>query len=204
MGNNLGAAAGGKPSRIPIFLVLLGAFLAMIAATAVSVGYGVHRYWEDALRVEITRNLTQKAQMFASRVNTDHEHKIEDITAQEGHNAGARATVIDTNGNVLADSEVQPSALENEGGRPEFVEALHGETSVKTRKRNEFAMPVLYVAVPVSGGAVRLAYPLADIDIATANARRVLFLGSGVALLAAVAISWLAALSATRVRASSE
>jgi len=204
MASNTEEAAGRKPGRLAIFLVLFAAFLTMIAATAVSVGYSVHRYWEDAFRVEITRNLTQKVQMFAARVNTDHEHKIEDISAQEGHNAGARATVIDTNGNVLADSEVQPSALENEGRRPEFVAALHGEISVKTRKRNEFAMPVLYVAVPVSGGAVRLAYPLADIDIAANNARRVLLIGSGVALLAALAISWLAAASATRVRSASE
>jgi hypothetical protein len=52
---------------------------------------------------------------------------------------------------------------------------------------------VLYVAVPVSGGAVRLAYPLADIEIAEANARHVLLLGTLVAVLAALAIAALAA-----------
>jgi hypothetical protein len=199
MASNPDPVVAKRPNRFTVFFVLFAAFLAIIAAMAVGVGYGVHRYWEVALRVEITRNLTQKAQMFAARVNTDHEHKIEDITAQEAHNAGARATVIDTNGNVLADSEAQASALENEGRRPEFIAALHGETRVMTRKRNDFAMPILYAAVPVSGGAVRLAYPLADIDIATAHARRVLLLGSGIAVLAALAISWLAAATATRV-----
>ena len=184
--------------RLRIFLILLSSFLALIAAASVSVGYGVHRYWENALRVEITRNLTQKTRMFAARVNTDHDHKIEDIVAQEGQAAGARATVVDTNGKVIADSEVQASTLENEGRLPEFVTALRGETGILIRKRTAFAMPVLNVAVPVSGGAVRLAYPLADIDIATARARRILFIGAGVAVVAALAISWLAAVTVTR------
>jgi two-component system phosphate regulon sensor histidine kinase PhoR len=191
-------AVPANSTRKRIFLILLGSFIAMIAVVALSVGYGVHRFWEDALRVEIARNLTQKTQMFAARVNTDHEHKIEDIAAQEGLSAGARATVIDTNGRVVADSEVQLSALENEGRRPEFVAALRGETSVVTRNRNDYGVAVLYASVPVSGGAVRLAYPLNDVDIAIGHARRILFLGGGLALLAGLAISWLTAATVVR------
>ena len=189
------AAAGSPPrkklARLAVFLILFASFLTMIAAAAVSMGCTVHRYWESALRVEIERSLTQKARLFASRVNTDHTSKIEDITSQEGQHAGARATVIDVNGKVIADSEVPIAALESEGRRPEFLAALPGETGIDTRKRN--GIPVLYVAVPVSGGAVRLAYPLADISIAKAHARNVLLLGSLVAVGAALAISALAA-----------
>jgi hypothetical protein len=52
---------------------------------------------------------------------------------------------------------------------------------------------VLYVAVPVSGGAVRLAYSLADIDAAVAEERRILVLGCLVATLAGLIISALTA-----------
>ena len=185
-----GSGARKKPARLPVFLILFSSFLAMITATAISMGYTVHRYWESALQVETERSLTQKARLFASRVNTDHSSKIEDITSQEGQHAGARATVIDVNRKVIADSEVPVVALENEGQRPEFGTALRGETGIETRRRN--GIPVLYVAVPVSGGAVRLAYPLADTEIAAAHARQVLLLGSIVAVLAALAISALA------------
>jgi two-component system, OmpR family, phosphate regulon sensor histidine kinase PhoR len=160
-------------------------------AADLAVGFTVHRYWKSALRGEIERGLTQKAEMFASRVNTDHANKIEDITAQEGRRAGARATVIDGNGKVIADSQVPVAALENEGQRPEFATALRGDTGIGTRNRN--GIPVLYVAVPVEGGAVRLAYPLADVEIAKAHARQVLLLGSLLAAVAALAISALAA-----------
>jgi len=185
-----------KRARLLVFLILFASFLTMIAAAVISMGYTVHRYWENALQVETERSLTQKAQLFASRVNNDHSSKIEDITAQEGQHAGARATVIDVNGKVIADSEIAVAALENEGQHPEFGTALRGETGIETRKRN--GIPVLYVAVPVSGGAVRLAYPLADISIAAAYARRVLLLGSIVAVFAALAISALAAETVVR------
>jgi hypothetical protein len=72
-------SAQGKSARLRVFFILLAAFLTLIAATAISVGYTLDRYWESALRVEIERSLTQKAELFASRINTDHTTKIEDI-----------------------------------------------------------------------------------------------------------------------------
>jgi two-component system phosphate regulon sensor histidine kinase PhoR len=178
--------------RLKLFFVLFSSFLTLIAAEAISVGYGVHRYWQGVLREEITRDLTQKARMFALRVNNDRSHKITDLAAEEGLSAGARATVIDENRRVLADSEMPVSALENEGQRGEFRAALHGETGIEIRRRDPFGVPVLYVAVPISGGAVRLAYPLADIAIAASHGRHILFLGALIAVLAALAISALA------------
>src|SRR5258708_38752640 len=154
-------APGVKSARLRVFLILFLSFVAMIAAADIAVSFTVDRYWKSALRSETERRLTQKAQLFASRINTDHLTKIEDITAQEGQRAGARTTVIDGNGKVIADSQVAVAALENEGQRPEFVTALRGETGIETRERN--GIPVLYVAVPVSGGAVRMAYPLAHV-----------------------------------------
>jgi two-component system, OmpR family, phosphate regulon sensor histidine kinase PhoR len=191
-------ATGEKSARLRVFLILFLSFLAMIVAVNVAAGFTVDRYWKGALRSETERSLTQKAHLFASRINTDHLSKIEDITAQEGQRASARATVIDGNGKVIADSQVPVAAPENEGQRPEFATALRGGTGIETRERN--GIPVLYVAVPVSGGAVRLAYPLADIEIAVAHARQVLLMGSLIAGLAALAISGLAARTVTSRR----
>ena len=193
MANEIETAQKKKTGRLTVFLILFTSFLAMIAAAAISVEYSVHRYWRSVLLEEITRNLTQKAQMFAARVNTDHTHRIAEIASQGGQNAGSRATVIDGNGKVLADSEIPIASLEHEGHHPEFIAALRGEIGTDTRKHNTFGIPVLYVAVPVSGGAVRLAYPLADVAIANTLGRQVLLLGATIAAFAALAISALAA-----------
>lgn len=187
-----------KQLRLRAFFILLVAFLAAIAIAAIFISYTLNRYWQGALRDEITRNLTDKAHMFAARVDTDRAHRIDEITSQEGHYAGARATVIDGNGKVIADSEVPVRLLDNEGQTSEFNAALRGETGVKIRRRNAFGTAVLFVAVPVSGGAVRLAYPLADIGIAIGNSKIYLMLGILAAVLAAAAVSYLTAEILTR------
>jgi two-component system, OmpR family, phosphate regulon sensor histidine kinase PhoR len=181
-----------KMGRIRLFFVLFSSFLTLIAAEAISVGYGVDRYWRGVVREEITRNLTEKARMFAAFVNSDRTHKITDLTSQAGLNAGARATVIDENQRVIADSQMPLSALENEGHRPEFQAALRGDPGIEMRRQGLFGVSVLYVAVPISGGAVRLAYPLGDIVIASSHGRHILLLGALIAILAALAISVLA------------
>jgi hypothetical protein len=175
--------------RLRLFFILFSSFLALTSVEAVSLRYGLDRYWRGVLREEITRNLTEKARMFAARVNGDRAHKISELTSEEGLDAGARATVVDENRRVIADSEVPLSSLENEGRRPEFLAALRGETGIETRRRGPFGLPVVYVAVPISGGAVRLAYPLADIGISSAGGRHVLLVGTLLSMLATLVVS---------------
>jgi len=174
-------------SRSRIFLLLLASSWLIVAVVGVIFIYFLNPHWESALRDEITRNLTQKTRMFAARVESDHAHSIDIITSQEGQAAGARATVIDMNGRVVADSEIPVSSLEREGQQPEFVSALRGSVGTQTRSRNH--AEVLYVAVPVSGGAVRLASPLADVEIASERANRRLEIALLVAALFALAMS---------------
>src|ERR1035437_5315567 len=140
-------------------------FLLVIGVTAITLQMTVHGVWKRTLREQIERNLKQKTLMFAYRVEADRQHSLADITAQEGQAAGARATVIDPTGKVLADSEADPSTMENHAHRREFVSALAGEVGVDERKSQTLSIPFLYVAAPVSGGAVRLAYPLNEIEI---------------------------------------
>src|ERR1700688_1662991 len=130
------AASLRSRSRLGRFFILLVACLAIVWVRPITISYSVNRYWQGVMREEITRSLTEKARMFAARVDTDRLHKIDDITSQEAQYAGARATVIDGNGKVLADSEVSVATLEYEGRRPEFATALRGQTGVATRKRS--------------------------------------------------------------------
>lgn len=151
--------------RSRIFFKLMFVFLLVIGATAITLQLTVHRVWEQTLREQIKLNLKQKALMFAHRVETDRQHSLADITSQEAQAAGARATVIDPTGKVLADSEADPGSMDNHAHRGEFVAALTGEIGVEERKSQSLGVPFVYVAAPVSGGAVRLAYPLTEVEI---------------------------------------
>jgi two-component system phosphate regulon sensor histidine kinase PhoR len=176
----------------------MAAFLVVILAGAVMFDLTLGGAWQVSLRNEIERNLVQKTQLLAHRVEADRSgHSLSDIAAQEAKAAGARVTVIDSAGNVLADSEANPAGMENHARRAEFAAALAGKTGSDERRSATIGIPFLYIAVPISGGAVRLAYPLSDVEAVSAQVRRRLALASGLAflfalLVAAVAAHWTA------------
>jgi two-component system, OmpR family, phosphate regulon sensor histidine kinase PhoR len=178
-----------------IFFKLLAVFLIIIAATAVILHVMIGKAWETSLRTEIERSLTQKTVLFAHRVETDRAHSLAEIAAQESQAAGARATIIDSSGRVLADSQSNPATMENHAHRVEFVAALSGQTGENERRSATLGIPFLYVAAPVSGGAVRLAYPLSDVEAVQSQVRHHLLWGSLFAsfialLVAATASVW--------------
>ena len=168
---------------------LVAAFAVVIAAATITLDFSIRRAWENSLLHEIDRSLRQKTIMFANRVNTDREHNLQDIVSQEGQAAGARATVIDVTGKVLADSEAVPSTIENQAQRPEFVAASKGEMGTDTRVSQTLGIPLLYVAAPVAGGAARLAYPLSDLGATSSHLRNTLLVGSALAFLVALVLA---------------
>ena len=98
--------------RSRIFVKLLAVFALVIATATITLDIAVRRSWERTLREQIERNLVQKAKMLANRVETDRTHNLQDIASQEGLAAGARVTVIDPTGKVLADSEAATGNLD--------------------------------------------------------------------------------------------
>jgi len=184
--------------RNRIFFKLLAGFVLGIAAAVVALNFSVVPAWEDSVRREVERNLKQKTMMFANRVNTDHERGIQDIVSQEGQAAGARATVISSSWKVLADSQVSAESVEDPARQPEFTAALKGEIGEDTRSGGNQGVPFLYVAAPIPGGAVRLAYPLSDLEAVAARSRRMLLLGSVAGLIVAILIAGIAAQSLAR------
>jgi two-component system phosphate regulon sensor histidine kinase PhoR len=175
--------------RSRIFFKLMFVFLLVIGASAVALQWTVHEVWERTLREQIERNLRQKTLMFAYRVEAGGQHSLGDIVAQEGQAAGARATVVDPTGKVLADSEADPSVIENHAHRPEIISALSGKVGVDERSSQTLGVPFLYVAAPVSGGAVRLAYPLTEMEFTDRPLAAALFWGSLAAFVFAVIVA---------------
>jgi two-component system, OmpR family, phosphate regulon sensor histidine kinase PhoR len=184
--------------RNGIFLKLMAAFLVVILAAAITFDATLGGAWQASLRTEIERNLVQKTQLLGHRVENDRSRQsLADIAAQEGQAAGARVTIIDPAGNVLADSESTPGSVENLTQRKELAAALSGRVGIDEHRSPTIGIPFLYVAVPISGGAVRLAYPLSDVDAVSQQVRHRLELASGLAFLfalvvAAVAANWTA------------
>ena len=93
--------------------------------------------------------------------------------SETGHRVGglieARVTVIDRDGEVLADTWERPDQLQNQGQRPEVREALAGEISWSTRVNAARGEELLYTAAPIRSdrelvGVARVAIPTSAIQ----------------------------------------
>ncbi len=184
--------------RSRIFLKLFLAALLIIAACTLTLYVLLERAWEGMLRSEIETSLREKTLMFASRVESSAPASLGEITMQAARAAGARVTVIDSTGKVLADSEADPATMENHATRPEFIAALQGRVGSSTRLSRTIGTELLYVAAPIPGGAVRMAYPLSSIREANRRIRRELIKGSAFAALLAMLLAFLATQSIGR------
>jgi two-component system phosphate regulon sensor histidine kinase PhoR len=181
-----------------IFLKLYVAALLIIVACTLTMAVLLHHAWVGMLRGQIETSLRQKTLMFASRVAEAPPASLRQITRQAADSADARVTIIDSSGKVLADSEANPDAMENHVTRPEFIAALHGQVGSSTRLSHTIGVELLYVAAPVPGGAVRLAYPLAAIREANRHIGRDLLEAALVAALVAMLLAIVATYSISR------
>jgi len=184
--------------RSRIFLKLFLAALLIIAACTLTLYVLIERTWEGMLRSQIETSLRQKTLMFASRVENTPPASLSEITVQAARAAGARITVMDSTGKVLADSEVDLAKLDNHADRPEIISALHGQVGSSTRVSHSLGTELLYVAAPIPGGVVRMAYPLSEIREANQRIRRDLMEGSALAALLAMILALIATQSIGR------
>lgn len=101
-----------------------------------------------------------------------------------------RITIIDTSGRVLADSEDDPSKMDNHSNRPEFknVVNLHKKMGESVRYSHTLGYNMMYVAIPIQQnnkiiGVVRSAYTLGKIEQAIVKLWVSLGLTMGVTLI---------------------
>lgn len=122
-----------------------------------------------------------------------------------GEDIDARITVIDSEGDVVADTKKGPEKLDNHMNRPEVTDILKkGESvGISIRESDSLGYSMLYVAVPVkhqgkTDGVLRISISLESVDAAVAKLWGNLALIFGIALVIIAAISVFIARKITR------
>ncbi|ECK3550159.1 cell wall metabolism sensor histidine kinase WalK [Listeria monocytogenes] len=122
-----------------------------------------------------------------------------------GEDIDARITVIDSKGDVVADTKKDPEKLDNHMNRPEVTDILKkGESvGISIRESDSLGYSMLYVAVPVkhqskTDGVLRISISLESVDAAVAKLWGNLALIFGIALVIIAAISVFIARKITR------
>jgi len=187
--------------RSRIFVKLLGAFVAVIVVATLALDLSVRKAWEESLFNEIHAGMVQKARALADKVENERQRSIAELAERYGEAVDARVTIIDSSGRVVADTRANANEMENHATRPEFIAALQGQVGSATRTSHTVGIPFHYVAAPVQGGAVRLAYPLDSIQKMTRRVRLNLIFASALSLiLASLLAAVIAQVIARRLR----
>ncbi|MCG8588933.1 MAG: ATP-binding protein [Proteobacteria bacterium] len=181
---------------------LLGALAALVVTVVALTGILAERSLRLRERERIEASLGERTRLVRELVadlplDTTPSDQLAPLVHQAAAHAGARVTLLASDGRVVADSELTLAGLarvENHGARPEVREALAGRVGVSSRRSGTVGRPLLYMAVPApAGGAVRLAVDLAQIEALAAELRRELLVAAVIGLAAALALSALLA-----------
>ena len=152
---------------------LVASFLAVILLLLVLLGSVGYSYYKTTYLSNLESRLTREAYLVADMTrfragDGPALRSYTDICMTAARDSATRVTIIDSQGVVLGDSEVDPATLDNHSSRPEVYIALQGRIGIDIRYSDTLAMNMLYVAVPFSNeedsGAVRLALPLAELQ----------------------------------------
>jgi two-component system phosphate regulon sensor histidine kinase PhoR len=180
--------------RAKLFAASLGLIAVSMIAAQLYLRPAIEKNLTDRMRSDLLARLSLVE--LAASAPKDTSFATWDALADTlGARAEGRVTFVAADGHVLGDSEVpvaELSALENHALRPEVARALGGQPGSSMRWSVTIHDRLMYAAVPLAlpdgtRGAARLAVPLADVDAALRQLRRLLLVALSVALVVAIA-----------------
>lgn len=157
------------------------------------VDFGILRVVESSLVAGLVTELEEEARLAQAGLPDDPD--LYQVWADGVFDAtGSRATLIDADGVVLAESHTDPATMENHADRPEVIEALAGQVGHAERQSASTGTVQHYVALPVEDGLiVRMSISENSIEDDFAPIRdAVIWLGVGAGVLGVLVVAFLA------------
>lgn len=195
--------------RIAVKLTLT--LVGFVAVTLLIVGLYVNRVLERLALEGLEARLTTAAELLHDEARAllargASPEELQAFAAGAGRASDFRVTLITPDGRVVGESQLQLRDLawvENHRGRPEVEAALAGRHGRDLRRSTTVDTPLLYVAVSIRDdgrvlGVMRTSLPLRVVTSSHGAIRRLLFLGSLVALAVALGIGLFVAHRVTR------
>jgi two-component system phosphate regulon sensor histidine kinase PhoR len=173
-----------------IFLKLIAGVFCLLLLALVTVDYFATNVAKDNYIQNLTGQLADKGRMLALGFGAPENLDAGQVRRM-ALAAGGRITVVRADGKVLVDSDANADRMENHRTRPELVRAFRGGSGSDIRQSATIGVSFLYVAVPVAGGtsAIRIAFPLAEINRQVSQIRGKILVSTALAFLPAILIA---------------
>jgi len=188
--------------------LLLSALLLILVALG-SAAIFLTRYTAARELQHAEDTMAAQARILSPALAATEPQSLEAWTNRAGIESRARVTIIGRDGVVLADSQHDPSTMDNHAGRPEVRQALARTTGTAVRHSATLDVDLCYFAVLAdlrtltgprpsgsgafpgqSGAILRLAVPLRQIDVEVAAVRWLILRSSLVAAAFALVVAF--------------
>ncbi|WP_124099347.1 ATP-binding protein [Ruminococcus sp. Marseille-P6503] len=136
-----------------IFRVMTAVVAVSLAVFSVVIGGISYSFYKNAAQNE----LKAAAEIAVSSVGSNADLSQLERNLQDALNYKVRLTYIESDGNVLYDSEADSSEMENHLDRSEVKQAMENGTGEATRVSGTLGKTVYYYAVQYDGGVLRFA-----------------------------------------------
>lgn len=157
---------------------------------------------KDALVTETTRNLETQARLVRSAIEQRDPDATQRAVREAAADSGARVTVIERGGRVVADSEAFAGDMDDHGTRPEVVRAIEKGTGTSLRHSDTRNAEFLYVAITDhtdnEAPVIRVAMPAHQLSASLEVVQNTIFFAVGVMFLAGLLLSFLLAQAIVR------
>lgn len=180
--------------RLKLIVTYLVLILTSLFITGGFLEYSLRDYNRESLKQEMIKQASVISELVVEELQAGGPAELNPLASSLDKNIGARVTIIDKNGYVLADSRSSYLTMENHLERPEIQQALHKGLGTDVRHSATMDDNLLYVAKPifVDGtvlGIIRLAVPLAQARLVPFAVTKLLLAGTILAALAAILLS---------------
>lgn len=197
-------------SRRKLLWQLFPSYLAVMILALLAVTWFTTRSIREFHIEQTTQDLLSRAELLREQVcahlesgDPDALESLSPLCVRQGERSGTRVTVIRPDGEVIADSEEDPTQMVPHPGtaRPELAAAFEGRVGQETRYSRTLQRTMLYVAIPLFAGptadeqprvigALRLSVAATTLEASLRSIRNQIVVGAMVVALLFGLVSW--------------
>ena len=133
----------------PTFLVIL--FVSLVAVSWLSFNFH-NRFYLEQTSAELESKARMLSHQFLPLISPANAKEVDEACKSIGKSSGTRITIILPNGEVIGDTDENPSEMDNHATREEIVLAKTIGSGKSVRYSKTLQKNMMYVAIPLNDG----------------------------------------------------
>ena len=189
--SDIGLSQKSKPTLLKRLLLF---YLPILAVSLLGLGWYSATILEEFHYTEKEKDLEARAIFISEQLSQNilsDAQKLQSLTTALGNKTNTRITIVNKTGKVLADSDEDPTIMENHNDRPEVITARTDRTGYAIRYSFTLSQNMMYCAVTHEDGIViRTSLPMTTLTETVDRFRKSVFLVVALILIFAAGLSF--------------